>query len=206
MADQLSRDTPIDSEWELDHNCFKLLDAQFGSLKVVLFSTPWNHKLPKVRCPLCSSKGRSHNAFTIDWNQFSNIYIIPVPPSERHSSSAVEAQVIQGSRSDSGSIETHLPVVSPPSQEITTPPPNPQGRSDSERCSSTTFTIALRAMDRLSFLKMAYTHLYTPEIAKSHVSVFHKSSITSFKHAGKHSSIGYQQTHSQSLSQCSSHF
>ena len=79
VADQLSRNSPIDSEWEPAPSCFRLLEDLCGLLEVDLFATPLGHKIETFVAPFAHPRALATNTFTLDWNQFSSIYLFPPP-------------------------------------------------------------------------------------------------------------------------------
>ena len=79
VADLLSRDRIIDSEWELTPESFRSLEDRLGSLEIDLFSSPINHKLEKFVTTFAHPRAYAVNAFTLNWNQFQNIYLFPPP-------------------------------------------------------------------------------------------------------------------------------
>ena len=79
VADQLARNSPIDSEWEPAPSCFRLLEDLCGLLEVDLFATPLGHKIETFVAPFAHPRALATNTFTLDWNQFSSIYLFPPP-------------------------------------------------------------------------------------------------------------------------------
>ena len=79
VADLLSRDKPIDSEWELSIESFRALEDRLGSFEIDLFATPMNHKLTKFVSTFNHPRSWAVNAFCLNWNQFGAIYLFPPP-------------------------------------------------------------------------------------------------------------------------------
>ena len=79
VADQLSRNSPIDSEWEPAPSCFRLLEDLCGLLEVDLFATPLGHKIETFVAPFAHPRALDTNTFTLDWNHFSSIYLFSPP-------------------------------------------------------------------------------------------------------------------------------
>ena len=79
VADLLSRDKPVDAEWELSPESFLDLEGLAGSFEVDLFASPLNHKLEKFVTTFPHPRAWATNAFCLDWNQFSSIYLFPPP-------------------------------------------------------------------------------------------------------------------------------
>ena len=79
VADRLSRNSPIDSEWELASICIRLLEDLSGLLEVDLFATPLGLKIETFVAPFAHPRALATNTFTLDWNQFSSIYLFPPP-------------------------------------------------------------------------------------------------------------------------------
>ena len=80
VADALSRVHIIEAEWEISPRSFQELQRLHqAQLEVDLFASPLNKKLPKFVCPFNFPASWAVDAFTLDWNQFDQIYLFPPP-------------------------------------------------------------------------------------------------------------------------------
>ena len=106
---------------------------------------------------------------------------IPLPSSERPSQSGIEAEEIQGPRSHNSAPETYSSVVSPVGEEVYSPlaPTTcyPAGSGRDPR----TLTDALRSLDRVSFLRLAYGFIYPPPVVDSLIAAYRLSSNRQFE-------------------------
>ena len=80
LADQGSRDHPIETEWTLDSTTF-LWILQLPTLlpEVDLFATRDNAQLQTFVSPCPDSLAAGSDALTIDWNRWSSINLFPPP-------------------------------------------------------------------------------------------------------------------------------
>ena len=69
VADGLSRDVPLPSEWSLDDHSFQLLCRREFLPEVDLFATRENNKVPVFVSPLQDHLAVDVDAFSIDWNR-----------------------------------------------------------------------------------------------------------------------------------------
>ena len=77
-ADALSRTGTVPSEWSLPSNEFERLQTLHGKiLEVDLFASPLNHKLPAFVTPFPCPQAIGYDAFSLDWNDWSQIYLFP---------------------------------------------------------------------------------------------------------------------------------
>lgn len=79
MADSLSRTVPLPTEWKVSSKDFERLLQWHGHLQVDLMATPLNNQLPSFVTPFYHPGAIATNALTIDWNQWSQIYMFPPP-------------------------------------------------------------------------------------------------------------------------------
>lgn len=77
LADALSRRAPVSSEWSLDSSSFHQICARVGIPEVDLFATCENHKVPTYVSPVPDQRAIAVDAFTLDWGQWSLIYLFP---------------------------------------------------------------------------------------------------------------------------------
>ena len=80
IADSLSRDSPLPSEWRLDRQAFKWILRQGLLPEVDLFATAENHQLPVYVSPSPDPKAVSVDALRTDWNQWKVVYLFPPTP------------------------------------------------------------------------------------------------------------------------------
>jgi hypothetical protein len=79
VADSLSRANPTASEWELPQTEFDSLTSRLGLPQIDLFATLRNNKLPIFVSPFAHPEAEATNAFTLDWNTWTFVYIFPPP-------------------------------------------------------------------------------------------------------------------------------
>ena len=77
LADALSRSTPINTEWSLDKESFRLIQTLLPDLQVDLFATRNNNKLPLFISPVLDNQTQLVDAFSQDWNQWQRVYLFP---------------------------------------------------------------------------------------------------------------------------------
>ena len=78
VADSLSRAFPVTTEWSLPQLEFNRLEAWHGApLQIDLFANPMNNKLPTFCSTINRPRTSVVNAFTEDWNLWSQIYVFP---------------------------------------------------------------------------------------------------------------------------------
>ena len=77
VADSLSRDKAIESEWEIDNKTFSLIQKHVPNLQIDLFATEFNRKLQTYIAPTIDPKSAGMDALAMDWNQWSAIYLFP---------------------------------------------------------------------------------------------------------------------------------
>ena len=78
VADSLSRDSPVATEWALpQREFFRLEDLHGSHLEIDLFATPLNCKIEVFATTLNHPRAAVVNAFTVDWNCWSQIYLFP---------------------------------------------------------------------------------------------------------------------------------
>ena len=80
LADMLSRDTPLSTEWSLHRRDFqKILDLN-QDLEVDLFATSLNAQLQEFVSPCPDQGAVTVDALTIDWGQWDHLYLFPPVP------------------------------------------------------------------------------------------------------------------------------
>lgn len=80
VADALSRDQPIDSEWSLDQDSFQWMCTLAAPPQVDLFATHENHQIPNYVSPILDPLAVGKDAFLLDWNRWEVIYLFPPRP------------------------------------------------------------------------------------------------------------------------------
>ena len=78
-ADALSRRATGSVEWGLCPSVFEGLVARFGLPEVDLFASRTNHLLPLFLSRTERTQAGGPDAFTVDWSQWSTIYLFPPP-------------------------------------------------------------------------------------------------------------------------------
>ena len=77
-ADALSRNTPIEAEWSLPQSEFQRLVGLHGaSPQVDLFASPLNARLQCFLAPFGHPFAAGVDAFSTDWDQWSQLYLFP---------------------------------------------------------------------------------------------------------------------------------
>ena len=81
LADQLSRNTPLSTEWSLNHQEFqeKILSLN-PELQVDLFATHLNRKLEKFVSPCPDERAVAVDALSISWEKWDHLYLYPPTP------------------------------------------------------------------------------------------------------------------------------
>lgn len=77
LADQGSRHHPVATEWSLDKETFKWVTSLAPSFQVDLFATRENTQLPQFVSPCPDNSALEVNAFSLDWNRWTSIYLFP---------------------------------------------------------------------------------------------------------------------------------
>lgn len=77
IADKESRRLPIETEWELNDDHFRLVKNRFGPFDIDLFATNINRKCVKFISWYKDPESWSVDAFTVSWTQF---YFYAFPP------------------------------------------------------------------------------------------------------------------------------
>ena len=80
LADQLSRDTTISTEWSLQYKDFQKILKRHPLLQVDLFATRLNNQLPNYVSPCPDQNAVGVNAMSIDWNRWDHLYLYPPTP------------------------------------------------------------------------------------------------------------------------------
>ena len=81
LADQLSRNTTISTEWTIPPAIFRKEIMRIEPrLQVDLFATSLNHQLPTFVSPCPDDKATAVDALLIDWGKWDHIYLFPPTP------------------------------------------------------------------------------------------------------------------------------
>ena len=81
VADQLSRNTTISTEWSLPRQVFKKEVLRHEPrLEVDLFATSLNHQLKDYVSPCPDQRARAVNALNVDWSRWDHLYLFPPRP------------------------------------------------------------------------------------------------------------------------------
>ena len=81
IADQLSRNTTISTEWSLPKQVFKQEVLRHEPrLEVDLFATSLNHQLKEYVSPCPDQKASAINALNVDWGRWNHLYLFPPRP------------------------------------------------------------------------------------------------------------------------------
>ena len=80
LADQLSRNTPLSTEWTLAPRDFQKILRLNPRLQVDLFATKLNKKLPVFVSPCPDPTAVAVNALTIAWDRWEHLYMFPPTP------------------------------------------------------------------------------------------------------------------------------
>ena len=80
LADQLSRNTPLSTEWTLSPRDFQKILRMNPRLQVDLFATKLNKKLPVYVSPCPDPTAVAVNALTIAWDKWEHLYMYPPTP------------------------------------------------------------------------------------------------------------------------------
>ena len=77
VADGLSRNSPLPSEWSLDEESFRLMCLKEFVPEIDLFATRENRKLPRFLSPVPDRLAEGVDAFTCPWNRWQSVYLFP---------------------------------------------------------------------------------------------------------------------------------
>ena len=77
IADALSRNSTLQSEWSLDRGSFEWLAALTEHPQVDMFATQENTQLQCYISPIRDPQAAGMNAFLQDWNQWNSVYLFP---------------------------------------------------------------------------------------------------------------------------------
>ena len=77
VADGLSRDVPLPSEWSLDDLSFQLVCEREFRPEIDLFATRENRKLPRFVSPVPDPLAKGVDAFALQWDRWGSIYLFP---------------------------------------------------------------------------------------------------------------------------------
>ena len=77
LADQGSRCRPIATEWSLDRTTFAWVSSLAPQFQVDLFATRENAQLPHFVSPCPDHLAVGFDAFSVDWNCWTSIYLMP---------------------------------------------------------------------------------------------------------------------------------
>ena len=75
LADSLSRDSALETEWSLDWRSFQGVQAALPDLQIDHFASQDNHKLPCFVTPYLHKKAVASDALALDWNRWDKIYV-----------------------------------------------------------------------------------------------------------------------------------
>ena len=160
----------------------KLLQAPRRSERIARSGPLCNTIEPQIRdfrCPLCTSKGASHKCFHSRLESVQQH--ISIPSSKRNSSGVAEAETVSGQGSLNSSQEANSTMVPSPVEESIASPDRPQCFSAGAGSSGRSLTHAVRSMDRISFLKMAYNLRFPKEVTEALIEAYRKSSNHQFE-------------------------
>ena len=79
VADALSREAPLNTEWTLPQAAFADILRWEGPLEVNLMASPVNHRLPRWVSPFPHPDALAVDCRSIDWNTFGSFYLFPPP-------------------------------------------------------------------------------------------------------------------------------
>ena len=77
IADQLSRQVELPSEWSLSQKDFKKILNWCPHLQVDLFATKLNYQLPTYVSPCPDEEAAAVDALSTPWNRWNHLYIFP---------------------------------------------------------------------------------------------------------------------------------
>ena len=80
IADQLSRNNQISTEWSLSDKDFQKVLEMNPLLEVDLFATKLNKKLPIYVSPCPDPEATALNSLTIPWDKWNHLYLYPPTP------------------------------------------------------------------------------------------------------------------------------
>ena len=176
VADSLSRDLPVATEWSLSQKEFCRLEDLHGSLlQIDLFATPLNNKIKTFATTLDHPRATVVNAFTINWNSWNQIYLFPpinllprVVKTLRAYRGGGTNNLPSSSRSRVVSISQKQGALPSHSGITLTTSPGGENRSLLDN---------LRALDRMQFLDLLYRKEFSAEVSNKLLKGFRDSSI-----------------------------
>ena len=80
LADQLSRNTPLSTEWTLSSKDFQKILKLNSLIQVDLFATHHNNKLPEFVSPCPDPRSKGVNALVVPWDRWDHLYMYPPTP------------------------------------------------------------------------------------------------------------------------------
>ena len=81
IADQLSRDTVISTEWSISHTDFlRILEKAGFTPQVDLFATSLNNKTPVYLSPCPDPQAHAIDSMSVSWNTWDLLYLFPPTP------------------------------------------------------------------------------------------------------------------------------
>ena len=80
LADQLSRNTTLSSEWSIPTRTFKQIRRLAPLLEVDLFATHLNNKLPVFVAPCPDPRAIAVDAISTPWERWNHLYLYPPTP------------------------------------------------------------------------------------------------------------------------------
>ena len=176
IADALSRDHPLATQWSLPQEVFDKIIAWRGPVEVDLMATFHNRKVETFVSPLPHPAAAAIDVITVDWNRWNQVYVFPpktfmmqlLPKLHSYQYHGVLVAPWQPSALWFPSLfkraEDHLHLCVQLKQFVR-----------SERALSV--LPKLRALERLHFLKEVYTASRDATVANSLVHTLRKSSI-----------------------------
>ena len=77
LADQLSRNVALSTEWALPEHVFRKLSKMNPELQIDLFATRLNHQLPLYISPCPDESAIAVDAMTVSWEAWNHLYLYP---------------------------------------------------------------------------------------------------------------------------------
>ena len=176
IADALSRDHPLPTEWSLPQEVFDKIIAWRGPVEVDLMATIHNRKVETFVSPLPRPAAAAIDVITVDWKQMeSSVCLLP---EDVHDATSPQAPLVPVPRGPRNSLATISSVVPRTLQKGRSPfAPSRPARTIRILRKSLKWLPKLRALDRLHFLKEVYTASRGATVANSLVHDFRKSAI-----------------------------
>ena len=77
LADQLSRNVALSTEWALPKHVFRNISKRSPGLQIDLFATRLNHQLPLYISPCPDESAIAVDAMTVSWDAWNHLYLYP---------------------------------------------------------------------------------------------------------------------------------